>query len=93
VEWDERALKAASVIMFWVPRSHDLPGLTTNIEFGMWMDSGKVVFGAPANADDVKYMRWWCAKLGIAQADTLEGTIHRAIMLATEREAAVRSAF
>jgi hypothetical protein len=76
VEWEEAALKAATVIVFWVPRELlKMPGFTTNIEFGNWMGSGKVVFGAPPRAPKTGYMRYYCEKLGIPQADTLKDTL------------------
>lgn len=80
-EWEQQALEVAHVIAFWVPREKStLPGLTTNIEFGMWMTSGKVVFGAPKMAEDVGYMRYVCEKQNIKQADTLHGTMHLAVL-------------
>lgn len=30
-----------------------MPALTTNVEFGAWADSGKVVFGYPENAEGI----------------------------------------
>src|SRR6185369_16841030 len=36
VEWELQYLEKASVIIFWVPRDiQNLPGFTTNVEFGM----------------------------------------------------------
>ncbi len=57
--WEREALNEATVIMFWVPR--DLPknvGLTTNVEFGYWIKSGKVIYGRPGNAEKIKYLDW-----------------------------------
>lgn len=52
VEWEEEALQKASCIMFWVPRSlPDMPGFTTNDEWGFWKNSGKVTWGAPLEAE------------------------------------------
>lgn len=83
-EWEADALGIADVIMFWVPRDLNiLPGFTTNIEFGAWMHSKKVVFGAPPNAPHTGYMLHWCKKLGIPTSETLEGTVHRAILANT----------
>ncbi len=81
-EWEQQALEAANVIAFWVPREMNaMPGLTTNIEFGMWMMSGKIVFGAPPSACDVGYMRYVCENQKIAKADTLHGVLHLAVMM------------
>lgn len=83
VEWEDGALHLATVILFWVPRDLDtLPGFTTNIEYGRWMDSGKCVLGAPPDAPKTGFMRYYADKLGIPQADTLEDTIIAAMTLA-----------
>src|ERR1041385_2115205 len=40
VEWEERCLNLADVILAYVPRNMDtMPGLTTNVEWGVWQDS------------------------------------------------------
>lgn len=59
VKWEDRCLKMADNILFNINRDIDnnLLGLTTNTEFGQWMDSGKVVLVAPLNADKVEYQK------------------------------------
>ena len=48
VEWERKALSNASVIVFWIPRSlPDMPAFTTNVEFGYWLHTGKVIYGRP----------------------------------------------
>lgn len=55
--WERAALDACDVILFWVPRNMaKMPGLTTNVEFGLYVSSGKVVFGAPQGAASVRYL-------------------------------------
>lgn len=39
-------------------KEHTQLGLTTNVEFGRWIDSGKVLLGYPAEAQQVRYLRW-----------------------------------
>jgi len=59
VEWERDALKEASVILFWIPREFpDMPALTTNVEFGYWLHTGKVIYGRPNNASKIKYLDW-----------------------------------
>lgn len=59
VEWERDALKEASVILFWIPREFpDMPALTTNVEFGYWLHTGKVIYGRPDNASKIKYLDW-----------------------------------
>lgn len=57
--WERKALTEATVIMFWIPRSlSDMPAFTTNVEFGYWLHSGKIIYGHPNNAKKVKYLDW-----------------------------------
>ena len=57
--WERNALTAATVILFWVPRSlPDMPGFTTNVEFGYWLHTNKVIYGRPNNAEKIKYLDW-----------------------------------
>ena len=45
--------------MFWVPRVlPDMPAFTTNVEFGYWLHSGKVIYGRPDDATKIKYLDW-----------------------------------
>lgn len=79
--WEWTMLAEADVIAFWVPRvMSSMPGLTTNIEFGMYMSRSTCVFGAPPTAVSVEYMRWACAQNNIPQATTLAATMHLALM-------------
>ena len=57
--WERTALTAATTIVFWIPRHFpEMPGLTTNVEFGYWLKSGKVIYGRPNDAEKVKYLDW-----------------------------------
>ncbi len=80
VEWEESYLHMADCIAFWIPRNMDtMPALTTNVEWGVWYDSGKVVLGAPADAMHVRYEHYYAKKQSVPIADTLEGTMRAAI--------------
>ena len=51
VEWERTALLNASVILFWIPREiPDMPAFTTNVEFGYWIHTGKIIYGRPDEA-------------------------------------------
>ena len=57
--WERVALTKASVIVFWVPRHlPDMPAFTTNVEFGYWLHTGKVIYGRPNDAEKIKYLDW-----------------------------------
>ena len=57
--WEREALTEATVILFWIPRNlPDMPGFTTNVEFGYWLHTNKVIYGRPNNAQKVKYLDW-----------------------------------
>lgn len=61
VWWEREALYNADIIVFWVPRSiNELPGFTTNVEFGYWIskDSSKVIYGRPDNSVKNRYLDW-----------------------------------
>jgi len=82
VEWEHTGLKRAAVIMFWIPRDLErMPGFTTNIEFGMYMQSGKIVVGAPSEAKKMSYIRECCARYNIPLTSTLEGTVQSSLEL------------
>jgi 8-oxo-dGTP pyrophosphatase MutT (NUDIX family) len=80
VEWEEEGLRRADCIVFWVPRSlPNMPGFTTNDEWGYWKTSGKVVFGAPVDAEKIRYQAHYADKLKVPMADTLARTLMDAI--------------
>lgn len=79
VEWEELMLNAADCIVFWIPRDENLPGFTTNVEFGKWNNSGKVVLGYPETAEKVKYLKYYADKLNIPTSNSLEETLQNAI--------------
>ena len=55
--WEREALTEATVILFWIPRSlPDMPGFSTNVEFGYWLHSKKVIYGRPDGAPKTKYL-------------------------------------
>lgn len=57
--WEREALTKATVILFWVPRKlPDMAAFTTNVEFGYWLHSGKVIYGRPDDASKIKYLDW-----------------------------------
>ncbi len=57
--WEREALINATVVVFWIPRKlPEMPAFTTNVEFGYWLHSGKVVYGRPDATPKTKYLDW-----------------------------------
>lgn len=56
--WEFDGLRRCQAIMFWIPRTRELIGLTTNHEFGYWMgrEREKVVYGRPNDAYRIAYL-------------------------------------
>ena len=82
VEWEYKGLCRASVILAWIPRDlTTLPGFTTNVEFGRWVTSGKIIMGHPQDAPKTKYLDWLLDKeTGKGWFPTLEETVQAAIL-------------
>lgn len=61
--WEDAAMSRADAIVFWVPRDlQRLPGFTTNIEWGLYAGSGKVVLGVPEDAPKTDWMERYAIK-------------------------------
>ncbi len=56
--WEYNGLKNCNCILFWIPRTRELIGLTTNWEHGFWMgkDIRKMVYGRPDDAFRIGYL-------------------------------------
>lgn len=83
IEWEDYYLNNCNCIMFWIPRNlKNMPALTTNIEWGRWERSGKVVLGFPEWAEKMKYISYYADKLGIPQANCLDKAVEISIQYA-----------
>lgn len=81
--WEWAGLDHAAAILMWVPRDvATLPGFTTNAEWGLYLHSGRLVFGAPAGAPHTRYLFRGCRLVGAPTATTLADTAAAAIRLA-----------
>lgn len=59
IKWEWSCLEVAGIIVFWIPRNmKTLPGMTTNVEFGIYttMKPEQVVLGYPESAEKMKYI-------------------------------------
>lgn len=96
VKWEFTGLKEADCILFWIPRTRELIGLTTNYELGYWIgrDRNKVIYGRPDDAYRISYpdLMWVLDSedVGIGQSTdihrTLEDTVRASMTLAKERK-------
>ena len=61
IEWEHKCLKAADAIVFWIPREfredHEMIALTTNVEFGLFFNTDKLVIGGPDDAVKNDYLK------------------------------------
>jgi 8-oxo-dGTP pyrophosphatase MutT (NUDIX family) len=60
LEWEKQHLDMADAILAWVPTdmTSSLIGLTTHVEFGRYVESGKLFYGRPDGADHMSYLDW-----------------------------------
>jgi hypothetical protein len=73
IEWEQRAMNMADIILFYLPRKmKDMPGLTSNDEWGYWKTSRKVILAFPENAEKVRYQEYFAKQLNIPILDSLE---------------------
>ena len=57
--WEYAGTERAGVLAAWVPREmNTLPGLTTNVEFGLYVKSGRLWYGRPEGAANTRYLDW-----------------------------------
>lgn len=80
IDWETEGLNRADCILFWIPRNmKDMPALTTNIEWGKYQRSEKIVMGFPMDSEHNSYIKYECDSLGIQVNSTLEETAKYAI--------------
>ena len=84
--WEIAAMKSSAIVCFWINRKMDShPGLTTNVEFGYWVRSSKVVYGRPQNAEKCFYLDYiYALEQNKQPVDTLEGLASEVIKLTKE---------
>jgi len=92
VEWEVAAMNASDYTLFWIPREmKDLPGLTTNIEFGEWLHSNRIVVGAPDTAEKMEYIKSRCAMEGIPFHSNLQECVQDICDKITEKTISTNS--
>lgn len=80
IAWETLCLDMSDCVLFWVPRDlKTLPGFTTNVEWGEWKSSGKVVLGFPESAPKMRYLASQAVTHTVPVSHTLEGTLKNAM--------------
>lgn len=83
VDWETDARAGASVILFWIPRDMEsMPGMTTNVEFGLDVGTGRVVLGCPpgcANPERNRYLIYVARRHSAPVCETLDDTVRTAL--------------
>lgn len=82
IVWERKNLDRADVLLFWVPRDMQrLPGLTTNIEFGTWYNTGRTVLGYPLDAPHTRYLGSVSRDEGIPLSHSLKETVQNSLKM------------
>ena len=82
VEWEREGLDGATVIAAWVPRSQELPAFTTNVEFGRYVTSKRLIYGRPDGAPKTRYLDWlYHRETGMHPHLSLAGLLSHAVRL------------
>lgn len=85
VNWEWTLLDNADCIMFWIPRNMEtLPGLTTNLEFGTYLEKcpEKVILGYP---DTACHMTWLLKRYNLkAPGNKISNTLRNTVIAAVK---------
>lgn len=86
--WERNTYLNSTVIIFWVPRRiPNMLGLTTNVEFGYWLKSGKCIYGRPDSAQRTRYLDWlYNLEYKKEPHNSLEELLQEAIVLADKNK-------
>lgn len=84
VDWEDAALVLSSqrgCIAAWVPRElENMPAFTTNVEFGMFLNCGRFVYGRPDGAPKTRYLdRMYEKRTNETPCNTLKALIEQAV--------------
>lgn len=84
--WEREALTFSTIIVFWIPRKlPDMAAFTTNVEFGYWLHSKKVLYGRPDDASKIKYLDWlYKVDYGKTPINNLEQLLEESILMANK---------
>lgn len=90
VDWETSARAKATAILFWIPRDlSTLPGMTTNVEFGLDVATRRAVLGCPPdcpNPERNRYLIYVARRHDVPVLETLQDTVAAALRLITTTE-------
>lgn len=86
--WEVETLYKSSLIFCWIPRDikNKHYALTTNIEFGEFLDSNKIIVGFPDDSDNNDYLRIRCEMYGIKVYNNLDDMVKEAVKRFNKKE-------
>ncbi|MEU9617010.1 nucleoside 2-deoxyribosyltransferase domain-containing protein [Streptomyces sp. NPDC048209] len=94
VDWETAARAEATAILFWIPRDlRTLPGMTTNVEFGLDATTGRAILGCPPdcpNPERNRYLIYVAHRHGVPVCETLTDTVAAALALVTATTPVIR---
>lgn len=76
IEWEQTAMHRADVIFFYVCRTDENPGLTTNLEFGKFIESCRIVYARPHDAPNTRYLDAMAKKYDVDVFELEHGLKH-----------------
>lgn len=85
IHWEWEAIDQATVVVFWVPRDlTSMPAFTTNVEFGLKIQSGRVILGYPRDAPKCGYLDALASRFKAPVHSNLFNTLQAAMARADE---------
>lgn len=89
-KWEEYALSVSDCIVFWIQRDlKNFLGLTTNIEFGEYYKTGKIVLGHTVDSKEMFYLVEKAKDKNIPVFNQLSRTVKTAIDIASPKSARI----
>lgn len=85
--WEQRLMLRSSKVVFWMDRTDENLGFTTNIEFGTWCKyPDSLVVGVSKTSQKSDYIRHECKKNGIPFSETLDDLANLVVKAFSEKE-------
>ena len=88
IDWEHHYLDYCTAILMWVPRNmENMPAFTTNCEYGLYVKSGKLMYGRPDEAPKNAYLDYSYRKFtGMNPERGLYGLISKTLKFIKTKE-------